>query len=320
MVTPRIVVTTDLEAGGMYRAVAAPADPGDNGKLPYAAAGDLAYLAHGPAGYPLVATGSGFDWLNALGDIIVDSLTSVGAIDGPVTSASLPLFGAAVRGAVPPSGGGTTNFMRADGTWAAPGTGAHTHTLADITDEGALAALNTVGTAQIDGDAVTYAKIQNVSAASKLLGRGDSGSGDVQEITLGTNLSMSGTTLNATGGGGTPATTVVAETSYGAASAVGTATNYAREDHTHGTPSLGTLGTTACAGNDARLSDARTPTAHATSHKSGGSDSIKLNEFADPTGSVQFAQQQALQLRIHNYTGADPASPAVGEIWFRTDL
>ncbi len=54
----------------------------------------------------------------------------------------------------------------------------------------------------IANDAVTYAKIQNVSNASRLLGRGDSGSGDVQEITLGTNLSMSGTTLNASGGGG----------------------------------------------------------------------------------------------------------------------
>lgn len=53
----------------------------------------------------------------------------------------------------------------------------------------------------IGNDAVSYAKMQNVSAASKLLGRGDSGSGDPQEITLGTNLSMSGTTLNATGGG-----------------------------------------------------------------------------------------------------------------------
>ena len=56
----------------------------------------------------------------------------------------------------------------------------------------------------IDNDAVTYAKMQNVSAASKLLGRGDSGSGDVEEITLGTGLSMSGTTLSATGSGGAP--------------------------------------------------------------------------------------------------------------------
>lgn len=54
----------------------------------------------------------------------------------------------------------------------------------------------------IDNDAVTYAKMQNVSAASRLLGRGDSGSGDVQEITVGSGLTMSGTTLSASGGGG----------------------------------------------------------------------------------------------------------------------
>lgn len=37
-------------------------------------------------------------------------------------------------------------------------------------------------------------------------------------------------------GGGTPASTVVTETSFGQASAVGTSTLYARADHTHGTP------------------------------------------------------------------------------------
>lgn len=57
-------------------------------------------------------------------------------------------------------------------------------------------------------------------------------------------------------------------------------------DAAAGTGSLRTLGTgalQATAGNDSRLSDARTPTAHATSHKTGGSDAVKLDELAAPT-------------------------------------
>lgn len=47
---------------------------------------------------------------------------------------------------------------------------------------GPIAAL-TVDTANIAADAVTYAKIQNVSATDKLLGRSTAGAGDVEEIT-----------------------------------------------------------------------------------------------------------------------------------------
>lgn len=55
----------------------------------------------------------------------------------------------------------------------------------------------------IANDAVTYAKMQNVSAASRLLGRGSAaGAGDVEEIILGSGLTMTGTTLSASGGGG----------------------------------------------------------------------------------------------------------------------
>lgn len=45
----------------------------------------------------------------------------------------------------------------------------------------------------------------------------------------------------------------------------------------------GTTGTTVPFGNDSRFTDSRTPLAHAASHKSGGSDAIKLDELAAPT-------------------------------------
>lgn len=54
-----------------------------------------------------------------------------------------------------------------------------------------------VTTAKINNDAVTYDKLQNISTNNRLLGRATAGSGNVEELTIGTNLSISGTTLNA---------------------------------------------------------------------------------------------------------------------------
>ena len=76
-------------------------------------------------------------------------------------------------------------------------------------------------TGTIPAGTVTYAKMQNVSAASKLVGRGSAaGAGVPQEITLGAGLVMTGTTLSASTGGGS----TLADGNYGDVTVSGTGT------------------------------------------------------------------------------------------------
>ena len=58
-------------------------------------------------------------------------------------------------------------------------------------------------TADVSGD-LPFSSFVQATAASKLVGRGSaSGAGDYEEITVGSGLTMTGTTLSASGGGGT---------------------------------------------------------------------------------------------------------------------
>lgn len=66
----------------------------------------------------------------------------------------------------------------------------------------------------------------------------------------------------------------------------------------------GSTSSTVAIGNDARLSDARTPTAHATSHQDGGSDELALDGSQITTGSVAAARLGAHASR-HDAGGAD---------------
>jgi len=146
--------------------------------------------------------------------------TGAGVIEeltGTQATTLLDVFTSALKGLVPLSGGGTVNYLRADGTWAAPpGTfslannavtnailndmaantikGNATAATADPTD--IAIGTNTVlgrvagnivaaqlATAQIADDAVTYVKIQKVSATSRILGRITAAAGDIEELT-----------------------------------------------------------------------------------------------------------------------------------------
>lgn len=54
-------------------------------------------------------------------------------------------------------------------------------------------------------------------------------------------------------------------------------------------PTYGALANTICEGNDARLSDARTPTAHAATHSDGGSDEIAVENLATASVNTSLA-------------------------------
>lgn len=94
------------------------------------------------------------------------------------------------------TGGSNGQVLSTDGSgnlsWATTGGGVSDGDKGDITVSASG------GTWTIDNDVVTYAKIQNV-ATNRLLGRVSSGSGDTEEITIGSGLSVSGTTLSALG-------------------------------------------------------------------------------------------------------------------------
>tara|TARA_R110000868_G_scaffold110936_5_gene299955 strand:+ start:1371 stop:2081 length:711 start_codon:yes stop_codon:yes gene_type:complete len=123
-------------------------------------------------------------------------------LTGTQATTLLDAFTSGLKGLAPASGGGTTNFLRADGTWAAAGSGTVSSVGVSSTDlsvSGSPVTTSGSITLNINNNAVTYGKMQLASAASRLIGSPSSGT-TLQEITLGTNLSMSAGTLNATGG------------------------------------------------------------------------------------------------------------------------
>jgi hypothetical protein len=96
---------------------------------------------------------------------------------GTQVTTLLDTFTSSLKGLATPSGGGTANYLRADGTWVAPpGTGGITSLTGDVTGTGPGATATTIA-----NDAVTFAKMQNIPTQT-LLGRQTAATGDPESI------------------------------------------------------------------------------------------------------------------------------------------
>jgi hypothetical protein len=80
---------------------------------------EIGFFNATPVGKPApTASGTG-----AVLSSVVTALNSLGLVDSTALTNSSAVFTSAATGLVPASGGGTTNFLRADGTFAAPSGG-----------------------------------------------------------------------------------------------------------------------------------------------------------------------------------------------------
>lgn len=142
------------------------------------------------------------------GTVTTVSVTTANGVSGVVANPTTTPAITVTLGAITPSSvaaSGTVTGSNLSGT----NTGDQTITLTgNVTGSGTGSFVTTIA-----NSAVTLAKIANASANSKLLGSGSSGSGAAySEITLGSGLTMTGTTLSSSGSSGSPWSIVASNT------------------------------------------------------------------------------------------------------------
>lgn len=78
---------------------------------------------------------------------------------------------------------------------------------------------------------------------------------------------------------------------------------------------FGTSSSEACVGNDARLSDARTPTSHASSHAAAGSDAITISQSqVSGLPAALAGKADLLHAAQHGFGGSDPVTLAQSQV------
>jgi hypothetical protein len=141
----------------------------------------------------------------------------------------------------------TTKAAAAIGTSTEPARADHKH---DVTTAAPAAA--GVGTASGEGSATTLARSDHSHQSNTAPADVTKAAAAIGTSTEPARADHKHDASTATAGAATP----------GDSAAEGSATSLARSDHQHSLPAFGTGSGTFCEGNDSRLSDARTPTAH----------------------------------------------------------
>jgi hypothetical protein len=167
------------------------------------------------------------------------------------------------HGLLPKLGGGSTNFLRADGSWAAPaGGGDMLKSVYDIDDSGIVDNAETV----VD-NAITNAKLANM-AGQTIKGNQLIGSEDPTDLTPAQVRSLINVADGADVTGSNP------PQAHDLSGALHNNTLLAALNAKITDATLIDTG-------DSRLSDSRDPTAHNTSHQNGGADQIRIDNFQE---------------------------------------
>ena len=184
VITANAVNLSGTHVTGTLAAGRFPALTGDVTTIAGALASTIAANAVSLAKMSQVATGT------ILGRVTA-ATGNVEALTGTQATTLLDTFTSSLKGLTPLSGGGTSNFLRADGTWQTPaGTAGITALTGDVTATGPGSVAATIA-----ASAVTLAKMADVATASVFYRKAaGTGAPEVNTLaTLKTDLGLTGT-------------------------------------------------------------------------------------------------------------------------------